>query len=403
MFKVPTDMLKIPTDPVAWPKNCAERAYVNSFGLGGANATVSVATFSYTARVNGNNQSLLKAIIESASSWGLLQTTTEITRYQTKQRRSQLLVFSASTNESLDQIVENCRTHIAEKSVELSNLAYTLGARREHLPVRSFCLADRFDCVSSPSPPERIKEAPSLYFVFTGQGAHWVGMGSELLVDFPSVMEDIRSMDDVLLSLPHPPSWSLLFELFQSDKVIHNCNHRTKPAWDAALTQPLCTALQIAIVNLLRTWGIKPEAVVGHSSGEIAAAYASGSLSQEEAIIVAYYRGLSVAGLSGSGNMLAVGLGREDVMPFLGDGVAIACENSPSSVTLSGKAGHLNQVVEKIRETLHDTFVKLLPVDIAYHSRERLSSSFPFFFPQFFRFSFYLFIYFSFSSISMYR
>lgn len=138
---------------------------------------------------------------------------------------------------------------------------------------------------------------------------------------------------------------------------------------EAEFSQPLCTALQIGIVNLLRSWGVSPVAVVGHSSGEIAAAYATKALSAKAAIIIAYYRGQISKKQYCSGGMLAVGMGRESVTPYLVEGVVLACENSPDSVTLSGDHGQVKQVAEHITEDKPEMFVRHLKVGVAYHSR----------------------------------
>ena len=138
---------------------------------------------------------------------------------------------------------------------------------------------------------------------------------------------------------------------------------------EAEFSQPLCTALQIGIVNLLRSWGVSPAAVVGHSSGEIAAAYATKALSAKAAIIIAYYRGQISKKQYSSGSMLAVGLGGESVTPYLIEGVVLACENSPDSVTLSGDQGQVKQVAERITEDKPGVLVRHLKVGVAYHSR----------------------------------
>lgn len=115
----------------------------------------------------------------------------------------------------------------------------------------------------------------------------------------------------------------------------------------AEFAQPLCTALQIALVDLLATWSITPSAVVGHSSGELAAAYAAGALSAKDAIVAAFYRGQVCKTTEETGGMAAVGLGKEDVSPYLASGVRIACENSGSNVTLSGDLEVLEEVMSK--------------------------------------------------------
>jgi acyl transferase domain-containing protein len=140
----------------------------------------------------------------------------------------------------------------------------------------------------------------------------------------------------------------------------------------AELSQPLCTALQIALVDLLASWGVKPSAVVGHSSGEIAAAYAAGALSKEGALVAAYYRGFVCRKPWKAGGMAAVGLGKADVLPLLEPGVGIACENSGSSVTLSGDADALEQVTGLIKQQRENAFVRKLQVEMAYHSGKSL-------------------------------
>lgn len=116
--------------------------------------------------------------------------------------------------------------------------------------------------------------------------------------------------------------------------------------------------------------GVRPVAVIGHSSGEIAAAYAAGNLTMREAIIIAYYRGYVTSNTKGSGGMLAVGLGAAEVSQFLREDVVVACENSPASVTLSGPSEQLQRIATSLKDADPDCFVRELKVDMAYHSRK---------------------------------
>ncbi|KAL9618288.1 MAG: hypothetical protein Q9160_006999 [Pyrenula sp. 1 TL-2023] len=136
----------------------------------------------------------------------------------------------------------------------------------------------------------------------------------------------------------------------------------------AELSQPLCTALQICVVDLLASWGVTPVAVVGHSSGEIAAAYAAGALSKEGALIAAYYRGFVCKKVPKTGGMAAVGLGKAEVLPFLVPGIGVACENSASSVTLSGDLEALERAMGAIKNQHPQVFMRKLQVEMAYHS-----------------------------------
>lgn len=139
---------------------------------------------------------------------------------------------------------------------------------------------------------------------------------------------------------------------------------------EAEYSQPLCTALQVAIVNFLRSCGVSPVAVVGHSSGEIAAAYASGAITSTEAIVSSYCRGLATRLQTRKGSMAAVGMGVEAITPYLVDGVLVACENSPKNVTISGNADVVDKVLEAIKDAQPSVFTRRLQVNIAYHSRK---------------------------------
>lgn len=143
---------------------------------------------------------------------------------------------------------------------------------------------------------------------------------------------------------------------------------------EAEFSQPLCIALQIGLVNLLRSWGVSPAAVVGHSSGEIAAAYASGAITAIVAIIVAYYRRQVTKIQTRPSGMLAVGMGQEAVAPYLVKGVLVARVNSPESVTLSGDKELLDQIAKIIEDKQSDTLVRHLKVRITYHSRKLLQN-----------------------------
>jgi acyl transferase domain-containing protein len=140
------------------------------------------------------------------------------------------------------------------------------------------------------------------------------------------------------------------------------------------IAHPACAALQIALVDLLASWGIVPTRVIGHSSGEIGAAYAAGKLSREAAWKVAYYRGsVSVKQLSARGAMIAVGLSEMKLQPYLdrihqehSGELIIACLNSPNNNTVSGD----EVMVDRLKANLlaDEVFCRKLAVQNAYHS-----------------------------------
>ena len=140
------------------------------------------------------------------------------------------------------------------------------------------------------------------------------------------------------------------------------------------LSQPISVAIQLCLINLLGSWDIFPAAVTSHSSGEIAAAYATNVLSFKEALGVAYFRGelaLKHQKLhSLAGGMLAAAIGSEDVEKYIsntpGGTVVVACVNSPSSITLSGDLTALDEVASRLQKD--DIFARKLKVSMAYHS-----------------------------------
>lgn len=138
------------------------------------------------------------------------------------------------------------------------------------------------------------------------------------------------------------------------------------------LSQPLVTALQLVMLDIFSSWSVYGNGLVGHSSGEIAAAVAAGYLTPEEAIKIAYYRGKAASDLRETCNypvgMLAVGLGIEDVRRYISEAdlVEVACINSPKSVTLSGSLAQLKELMTRIQDDSY--FARLLRVDLAYHS-----------------------------------
>lgn len=121
-------------------------------------------------------------------------------------------------------------------------------------------------------------------------------------------------------------------------------------------------------MNLLRQWNVLPIAVVGHSSGEIAAAYAAGALRMKEALFIAYYRGVAASELQRPGAMAAIGLGRNDVQDFLVGNTVVACENSRSSVTISGNPENVEESLERVSQMRPGVLARKLKINRAYHS-----------------------------------
>jgi acyl transferase domain-containing protein/SAM-dependent methyltransferase len=328
--------LKVPVEPTPWPEHGGDRASINSFGIGGSNAHV---------------------ILESPRSYGIVPPVKSIV----DKEAPQLLLYSANSTASLQSMIEAYGVYIDENPDKLQELSYTLATGREHLPYRAFSVAssDRHDA----SQIVKASPSPKLVFVFTGQGAQWPNMGKELLQSNAIFRDSIRSLDGYLRELLGNPKYNL-------EELISKPMKASQVGL-AEISQPLCTAVQLALVGMLAAVNIKAVAVVGHSSGEIAAAYAAGALSAKEAIAIAWFRGTITQQQQKVGAMAAIGMGWNDVEPYLIEGVTVACENSPKSVTISGDRVKVEAVVKHITESPpsgQEVLARLLKVDKAYHS-----------------------------------
>lgn len=292
-------------------------------------------------------------------------------------QRHMLLVLSGHNETSAKSLVQNLRLYAHKRAEDvpghsLQDLAYTLCQRRSHMPWRIALTASSFNDLQMAlndhllTKPSRTLNLPRLVFVFTGQGAQWYAMGKELMVSHPVYAETMRIADKHLRRLG--ADFSLIDELNKDEE-------HTQVA-RAHVSQPACTAVQVALTRLLSSWGIRPLAVVGHSSGEIAAAYATGAISLESALAVAYHRGQAATMMEAQhpdlrGSMLGVGANAADVraiIEYLGlcRGASIACENSPESSTASGNEDSIARLSAELEK--RGIFHRKLHVNLAYHS-----------------------------------
>lgn len=406
--------IKFPLKATPWPVHGLRRASVNSFGFGGSNSHAVLDDACHYLRyhnITGRHCSreyppLIESVIGESSNV-MLDNSCNGCVYPPAQGKShtlsiqhpgpqakensrlltdrsqtsaspRVLVWSAADEGGSNRLSTVYGQHFAGLSLQaeeaelyMENLAFTLGVRRSHLPWRSFIVASSFgqlhDMQAKLSMPIRAVTNPKLGFIFTGQGAQWYAMGRELLsftVFRDSIQETERHFNGFGCR------WSLIDEILR-DKAFSNVDQ-------PEFSQPLCTALQIALVDLLRSFEIHPSVVIGHSSGEIAAAYSVGALSSLSACKVAYYRGLLATTLvrpdRSRGAMSAIPLSESQVLPYL-DQVAlkfgerdlhVACINSPKNVTVSGGEAHVNYLQEILEG--RSIFARKLKVDVAYHS-----------------------------------
>ncbi|KAH7371738.1 hypothetical protein BKA66DRAFT_572707 [Pyrenochaeta sp. MPI-SDFR-AT-0127] len=338
--------VQVVTENVPWPKSACPRASVNSFGYGGSNGHVILEAFVQS-----------KPIIQEKefNAEGLF-----------------VIPISAKTTQALDARLLDLNERFSHHRLDLDDIAHTLSCRRTLLPQRSFFIASTetlttkisTSSIRTHSASTDAERQPRIMFAFTGQGAQWVGMGKSLIENYSVFEATILRIDIHLASLEPPPPWTM-YEILTNTSNKANIN-------DASVAQPSCTALQIGLIEVLKLLGITPEVVVGHSSGEIAAAFAAGFLSAEEAMTVAYYRGLAVSQICSHGAMAAIGSSEKIVQEYMNDvgcgsEVEVACVNSPSSVTISGNAPSVQRFVDYV--AAQGVFARMLKTDgKAYHS-----------------------------------
>ncbi|KAE8156902.1 KR domain-containing protein [Aspergillus tamarii] len=349
--------VKVPTKPMPFPAHIpVRRVSVNSFGYGGTNAHIIIEAA----------DSLLMAPQQYRYIGHHCTPRARITRRALERNRPFLLLFSAHDKPTLKRNIEAHGSVVQQYN--LLDLSHTLANCRTRFPSRAFAVTTNAqkEATFGSSLQQFVfadkKKAEALAFVFTGQGAQWARMGAELMTYYPNFLQSIKRMDTVLEELEDAPEWTLEDTLLEDAK--------TSRVNMAEFSQPLCTAVQIALVQLLRQWEITPSITCGHSSGEIAAAYAAGLISAAEAIVLAYYRGKVVRDINTNGSMLAVGLGAEAVSRYIKEyegSVVVACHNSPMSVTLSGNTEALEAIQERL--TAANIFARIVKTGgKAYHS-----------------------------------
>ncbi|KAL1639227.1 Type I Iterative PKS [Diplodia intermedia] len=288
--------IKFPLTATSWPPECVRRASVNSFGFGGTNAHVVLDdAYSYL------RERQLRGIHRTEISESRRTSTSGDLEDRPKYR---IFTWSAKDQDGINRCLSAYSHHLASLSTDrphayLSDLAHTLAERRCRFPwsfaVAAESVEELTEAISNRSGVARPMETPSIGFLFTGQGAQWYAMGRELLA-YPVFKETVELASDFIASLRCP--WSVFDELLKSEE-----ESRIDEPY---IAQTLCTVIQIALVDLLSSWGITPAYVLGHSTGEPAAAYCAGALDQRSALRISYYRGMIASRpASTKGSMLA--------------------------------------------------------------------------------------------------
>ncbi|WP_335936126.1 non-ribosomal peptide synthetase/type I polyketide synthase [Streptomyces sp. PTD5-9] len=339
---------RIPVEPTDWPAHEGPaRAGVNSFGFGGTNAHV---------------------VLEEAPE-------REAPRAPGRTRSWNILPLSARTPDNLPEVARGIRGELAGEhgpAAPLPDLAHTLARRRQHLDARLGVvyssraeldegLAAFLDGDAHPRVVQgrRLDTGQrGLVWVFTGMGPQWWGMGRQLLEGDEVFRDAVTRCDRAIRELA---GWSLIEEMTADE-----ADSRMAETW---LAQPANFAVQVGLAAMWRRYGVRPDAVVGHSTGEIAAFYEAGVYTLDDAVRIVIHRSRLQQLLAGTGTMLAVSLPEQDAQSRVagyGDRVSVAAVNSPSAVTLAGDRDALAELAAGLRA--EQVFAKFLTVEVPYHS-----------------------------------
>lgn len=396
-----TARARVSTELEPWPKNKVKRGSVTSAGFGGTNGhcildhvheylpdyikpgilsqriqelngrnTMNTHTNGHTnGHTDGPTDGSMATVQQHSPVNEMLPS---IRKADAGTRQFVVLPLSAHNQASLAANVQVLSHALPRHS--LADVAYTLAAKRSRFQNRTYCVVNKDDAAGTGfredaqssvySSPQPVRVG----FIFTGQGAQWDGMGAQLF-EYAVFRETIAYLDSILATLPDPAPWRL------SDILSGNCeaNLVQKPA----VSQTACTALQVGLVDLLASWSIRPSGVAGHSSGEMAAAYAAGRITAAEAITTAYYRGYIVRLNKRDGAMLAAGLspdqGTEHIRAAgLEEKLRIAALNSSDSITISGDTDAIKELSDILSR--QNVFNRVLRTSgLAYHSHHMLA------------------------------
>ncbi|KDB25511.1 hypothetical protein H109_02623 [Trichophyton interdigitale MR816] len=325
---------------------------VNSFGAGGTNGHV---------------------ILQNVAPYGYQsgESLTSTTRHDLKP-----FIISARSAAALNDTGKSLACHLRATRPTIEDISYTLNKRRTFHPQIAVVAASgiddlcfQLDQVGSGGTTKEIlslclqinEKIPKIAFMFSGQGGQWLGMGMSLAAQEPVFRQSLADFDAHFTALS---GWSLRAEISAPLHDPFSISQTT-------VVQPAITAIQIALAKTLTSYGVQPEAAVGHSVGEVAAAHISGALTLEEAVNVIYWRSQIQSKAEGQGTMLAVGLSSSEIQKHiwrrrLKKRIEIAGLNGPRLTTLSGETEALQQLMEDFQK--QDTFAKFVKVNVPYHS-----------------------------------
>ncbi len=343
--------VRIADQQLQWPDKpgTTRKAIVNSFGFGGTNANVVLEQAPRLAAKGADQKPVVNHELK-------------------------LLPISSKTEKGLKDQANKYAEYLkrSDNTAELHDICYTASVKREHHKYRlAVSGADKTSMIQGlqdfmgGNPGASYVQAAALngadervVFVFSGMGPQWAGMGREL---YRSERVFRAMLDRCSEALEPYTGWSLIDAVFNAQDG--NSIHATY------IAQPAIFAIQVALAELLKSWGITPACVVGHSAGEVGAAYVAGALDFDDAIKVIYHRSRLQHTTEGTGKMLAVGISAEALKPYLTGveaRVSIAAINSEQALTLAGDPEVLASIAQRLDE--QGLFARFLNVGVPYHS-----------------------------------
>ncbi|XP_071966187.1 uncharacterized protein [Antedon mediterranea] len=347
--------LRVPSTNIHWPDGSKLLAGCSSFGFGGANAHIVFQAAPQNQQPVHQNEHSSQTLIESYK----------------------LLMISANSQEALHQRCIDWKNFLLNSTGldSLRNMLYTANVRIYIHEERAALIAksrDGFvDLLQKKIDGESLddliegkvsegKSTNGTVFVFSGMGTQWWGMARELINTQPIFKTVIERIDGYLGTAGG--KWSLIEMLtIETDKNKINS--------DTEISQVCICSIQIGLVELYKHYGVRPSAVIGHSVGEVAAAYAAGLITMKNSVKIIFNRGHILRKTSGSGTMVAV-LHDVDVVKSKLESTQtildIAAINSPAQIVLSGKTGLINDFSSHLKK--EGIVVKLLNVNNAFHS-----------------------------------
>jgi phthiocerol/phenolphthiocerol synthesis type-I polyketide synthase D len=333
--------LFVPTETTTWPQ-CAgpRRAAVSSFGLGGTNAHV----------VLEQGPDLTPASTDCGGS----SVTTLVVSGKTPERLM-------STAGMLADWIDGDGANIA-----LSDVAETLNHHRtRHAKSATVCAVDRAHAVAGlralaagrPAPevvePQDGPRGSGTVFVYSGQGSQWAGMGRQLLVDEPVFAAAVAELDTVFVA--------------QTGFSLQHVLDAGEPVVGIDRIQPVLVGIQLALTELWRSYGVEPDAVIGHSMGEVAAAVVAGALSPADGLAVIATRSRLMARLAGQGAMALLELDAEATAGLIADypDVTLAVYASPRQTVIAGPPEQVDAVIVAV--AAQNRLARRIEVDVASH------------------------------------